>query len=99
MRSVYLVSYDISDQKRWRKVYRILRDHGDPLHYSVFRCDLSPMENVSLTSALTDVINHSEDRIMIVNLGPSEGRCNDWIVFFGRANETLGPFDGDAVII
>jgi len=52
-------------------------------HYSVFRCDLNPKGRVELVAALTDLINHDRDRIMIVNLGPSDGTANERIEFLG----------------
>ena len=35
-----LVSYDISDDKRRRKVCKILEGYGYRVQYSVFECDL-----------------------------------------------------------
>jgi len=40
MRSVYLVCYDVADDKRLRKTYKKMRGFGDPVQYSVFRCEL-----------------------------------------------------------
>jgi CRISPR-associated protein Cas2 len=42
MRSVYLVCYDVADDKRLRPVYQTLVGAGDPLQYAVFRCALAP---------------------------------------------------------
>ena len=85
MRNRFIVSYDISDPKRLRRVHRTMRGFGDPLQYSVFRCDLSPSEKVLLHEALTPIINHREDQVMLVNLGPAEGRGNESIETLGRA--------------
>ncbi len=98
MRSTYLVSYDVSDPKRWRRVHQLLRDNGEALHYSVFRCNLSKVEVVTLTATLSEIINHRQDRVMIVNLGPSDGRVKRRIVFLGRANETPEGPDEDALV-
>lgn len=85
MRNRYLVSYDISDPKRLRRVHRALRGYGEPLQYSVFRCDLSPSERILLLEALTPLINHREDQVMLVNLGPADGRGQETIETLGRA--------------
>ena len=85
MRNRYLVSYDIADAKRLRRVYRTLRGFGDWLQFSVFRCDLSPSELVLLREALTPIIHHREDQIMLVNLGPAERRGSETIETLGRA--------------
>jgi CRISPR-associated protein Cas2 len=54
----YLVAYDISHPRRLRRVHRIAKDHGEPLQYSVFVCNLTPTELISLKRALLAEINH-----------------------------------------
>lgn len=85
MRTCYIVAYDISDPKRLRRVHRTMRGYGDPLQYSVFRCILSPSERVLLLEALTPIINHREDQVMFINLGPADGRAHVSIATLGRA--------------
>ncbi len=85
MRTRYIVSYDISDPQRLRRVHRKLRGYGDPLQYSVFRCDLSPSERIMLIEALTPIIHHREDQVMLINLGPADGRASESIETLGRA--------------
>ena len=58
MRHTYIVSYDISDPKRLRKVFRICQDYGNHLQYSVFECDLSRVEYGDLETKLKGVIHH-----------------------------------------
>jgi CRISPR-associated protein Cas2 len=62
-----------------------MRGYGDPLQYSVFRCILSPSERVLLLEALTPIINHREDQVMFINLGPANGRAHVSIETLGRA--------------
>jgi CRISPR-associated protein Cas2 len=83
----FLVSYDISDQKRWRSVYRIMKEFGTRIHYSVFRCDLTPMGKMELVIALSEVINHNEDRVMIVDLGQVRDDVEGTIDFLGQVPE------------
>jgi len=78
-----VVSYDIMDPKRLHQVHRTMKAFGDPIHYSVFRCNLTAKGRVELVAALTDIIKHDQDRIMIVDLGPLEGRVEDRIEFLG----------------
>jgi CRISPR-associated protein Cas2 len=52
MRNVYLVCYDVADDKRLRKTYKTMCGFGDPLQYSVFRCELSAVERQSLKESL-----------------------------------------------
>lgn len=92
----YIVSYDIMERKRLHYVHRTLKGFGDPLHYSVFRCNLTNKGIVELIASLTEIIKHDEDRIMIVDLGPLEGRVEERIVFMGVHPPNSGP---EAVIV
>ncbi len=85
MRNRYIVSYDISDAKRLRRVHRTMRGYGEPLQYSVFRCDMSPSERILLKEALTRIINNREDQVMLINIGPVDGRACESIETIGRA--------------
>ena len=82
-RSIYLVSYDIMDEKRLTKVHKKMLAYGSPLQYSVFICDLSRKEKEMMISDLIELIKHDEDRIMIVNLGPVEGNAEERIEYLG----------------
>lgn len=37
---MYLVSYDISSDRRRKKIVNILENYGKRIQYSVFECDL-----------------------------------------------------------
>lgn len=79
-----MVSYDVSDPKRLRLLNRVMKGFGYGLHYSVFRCDLNSMGRVDLIACIDEVINHSEDRVMIVDLGPVDGSVEGRITFLGK---------------
>lgn len=89
MRSSYLVCYDISDDKRLRRVFRIMRDWGDHLQYSVFECHLTRADLVQLKAELSEVIHHAEDQVLFVNLGPAEGRGDRVITALGRPYSSI----------
>ncbi len=84
MRNRYLVSYDVSDAKRLRTMHKRLSGFGDPIQYSVFLCPLSAKEKVLLFEAVRNIIHQQEDRVMVVDLGPVEGRGQECIEFLGR---------------
>jgi CRISPR-associated endonuclease Cas2 len=42
MRTSYIVTYDIADDKRLRKVFQTMRKYGDHLQFSVFECPKDP---------------------------------------------------------
>lgn len=79
----YLVCYDICDAKRLSKVSTELESYGVRLQYSVFRCDLSDTDRVRLESTLSDLIKHSEDRILIIDLGVHSKRLDSAFKSFG----------------
>jgi CRISPR-associated protein Cas2 len=79
----YIVSYDIRDEKRLSQVHKAMLGFGEPVHYSVFRCDLTHKDRVELVAALTKLIDLDEDRVMIIDLGPVDGRVEERIEFMG----------------
>lgn len=85
MRSQFLVCYDVSDPKRLRKIYRKMHGFGTPLQYSVFLCALTPTEKVLLRAMIGEVINHHDDRVLVADLGPADGRGAGCFEFFGKS--------------
>jgi CRISPR-associated protein Cas2 len=85
MRNVYVVCYDISNDCRLRRVYKVMRGFGEHIQLSVFRCELSARERIEMLAALTLVINHDEDQVLIVDIGPADGRGATVFQALGRA--------------
>ena len=83
MRTSYLVCYDICDDKRLRKVFQTMRGFGDHLQYSVFECQLTGSDLARRRGELAKIINHREDQVLFVNLGPAEGRGERVITALG----------------
>lgn len=83
MRHRYVVAYDVVEPRRLRKVYKKMCGFGEWMQYSVFACSLSDVELTLMKDAIGGIINHAEDRVLIVDIGPVEGRA-------GRAFEFLG---------
>lgn len=86
MRLAYLVTYDVSDPKRLRRVFQILQGAGDHLQLSVFRCELNRRELVELRAKLSDAIHQTADQVLFADLGPAEGRGANAIAALGRAS-------------
>jgi CRISPR-associated protein Cas2 len=74
MRNIYVVCYDISNGRRLRRVYKLMRGFGEHIQLSVFRCELSRRERIEMIAALTPIINHDEDQVLLVDIGPADGR-------------------------
>jgi CRISPR-associated protein Cas2 len=83
MRNVYLVCYDVADDKRLRKTYKKMCGFGDPLQYSVFRCELSAVEKQLLKEALWSLLNLEQDRVMLLDMGPVGARGDECVEFWG----------------
>lgn len=96
MRSAYIVSYDITDQKRWRKVFKTMHGFGSRVQYSVFRCELSEADKVRMKAKLDRLIHHDEDQIIVIDIGPAPGRGDHCIDSIGRA---MKPIEREPVIV
>ncbi len=83
MRTTYLVCYDITDDKRLRKVFKTMRNFGDHLQYSVFECQMRAQDLARCRAELSQIIKPSEDQVLFVDLGPSEGRGERVITSMG----------------
>jgi len=81
----YIVSYDVMDVKRLRRVHERMMGFGDPIHYSVFGCRLTGRGRVELKAALLEIMDPDKDRIMIIDMGLSEGWMEERIEFLGVA--------------
>jgi CRISPR-associated protein Cas2 len=96
MRASYLVCYDICDEKRLRAVFKKMRAFGDHLQYSVFECQLTPTDLARCRAGLAEIIDHREDQVLFVNLGPAEGRGERVITALGRA---YTPIDSPCIVV
>ena len=84
MRTRYIVTYDISNDDRRNSVFKTLRGCGDHIQYSVFRCDLSDSERITMIATLHPLIDHNEDQILLIDLGPVDGRAANCVNSIGR---------------
>ena len=55
-----VVSYDISDDKRRRKVAEIMEGYGYRVQYSVFECDLTKNQMAAMKRALRPYVKSRE---------------------------------------
>jgi CRISPR-associated protein Cas2 len=69
MRNTYLVTYDIRDDKRLRKVFKAMRDFGDHLQYSVFECQFTPIDLAKCRHVLAGIIHHGDDQVPLIDPG------------------------------
>jgi len=91
----YLVSYDICDPKRLRKVARTCEDFGRRRQYSVFSCRLTAADLIRLKSRLYDIIERKTDQVLFI---PLCNRCAEGIESLGRPTEKYDTHDVVMVI-
>ena len=66
----YIVTYDISDNRRWRRVFKTMNGFGEWLQLSVFQCRLSRRQRAELETSLRAVIKAGEDHVLLIDIGP-----------------------------
>lgn len=98
MRSVYLVAYDVSNDKRRTKIFKKLKGYGEALQYSLFRCALTPNERLRLRAEMWELIDHATDRFLIVDLGPDDGRGHFALEAWGCALQDPAAHDGILIV-
>jgi CRISPR-associated protein Cas2 len=69
---LYIVTYDIGDQKRWRRVFKVMNGFGEWLQFSVFQCRLSMQRQAELIALLDGIIHHKDDHVLFVDIGPAD---------------------------
>lgn len=69
---LYIVTYDIADDRRWRRVYRVMNGYGRWLQLSVFQCRLTPRRRQDMAAALEAVIHNRDDHVLIIDVGPAD---------------------------
>ncbi|MGF1452912.1 MAG: CRISPR-associated endonuclease Cas2 [Opitutales bacterium] len=89
MRRNFIVSYDIRDDKRLRKVFKICKGYGEHLQYSVFECDLTEMEKADMETRLREVMNLHQDQVLFIDLGPAAYRGERTITALGQSYTKL----------
>lgn len=85
MRQRYIVTYDIAHPARLRAVFRALKGYGEHLQFSVFRCDLTKMALATMKAELTAIIDCAKDQVLIIDVGPTEGRGGEVFESLGKA--------------
>jgi len=92
---LYLVAYDISDPKRWRRVFRLMEGFGDWLQLSIFQCRLSPQKHAELIALLDGIIHHNDDHVILVDVGLAD-QVVPRVVSLGKA---YSPVERTPVIV
>jgi CRISPR-associated protein Cas2 len=81
----FLITYDVSDDKRRTSLFQFLEGQGDHAQYSVFLCDLSRTELANVRAQATEIINEREDQVLVLDLGPAERSLDHNLEVLGKA--------------
>ena len=84
----YLLTYDITEPKKWRQVYKLLLAWGHRVQYSVFRVRASERAIEELRCKLVKIID-VDDRLMIARL------CNSCTQHITLDGPPIQPFELD----
>lgn len=66
--TLYIVSYDIPDDRRRTRVHSALQGYGTWVQFSVFECFLDRKQRMKLEARLLKEINQKEDTVRIYGL-------------------------------
>jgi CRISPR-associated protein Cas2 len=64
----YVVAYDIPDDKRRTRVYKVLKGFGQWTEFSLFECFLTKKEMLQLRARLDKHLNAETDRVRIYTI-------------------------------
>jgi CRISPR-associated protein Cas2 len=68
---LYLVAYDIACPKRWRRIVKEVKSFCQRSQLSVFVCRASARRIERFENTLRNIMDHDEDRLMILDMGPA----------------------------
>jgi CRISPR-associated protein Cas2 len=87
-RNWHLVMYDVREDRRLRRVHRLLRNWGLPMQYSVFRvrCNARQLERMRFELGR---LLEEEDRLMVVRL------CDGCAARVSVRGQKMSPLEPD----
>lgn len=92
---LYIVTYDISDQKRWRKVFKLMHGYGEWLQLSVFQCRLSRRRHAELLATLDEMILREHDHVLMLDIGLTD-KVDPRVISLGKS---FNPVQREPVIV
>ena len=94
---MYLISYDIENNKIRNKIAKTLEDYGKRVQYSVFECHIDQERFQTLYMKLAELMEEEEKgniRFYQICLA-----CEKKTVVMGVENELLSTINDDTIII
>ena len=69
---MYIVTYDIANDRRWRRVFKAMNGFGEWLQLSVFQCRLSHRRRAELETLLRELVKTGKDHVLLIDVGPAD---------------------------
>lgn len=85
---LYIITYDIADPKRWRRVFKLMKGYGEWLQLSVFQCRLSRRRHAELIATLDGLILNEHDHVLMVDVGPAD-KVDPRVTSLGKGFDVL----------
>jgi CRISPR-associated protein Cas2 len=85
---LYIVTYDIANDRRWRRVFKLMRGYGRWLQLSVFQCRLTPRRRAEMARRLEALIHDRDDHVLILDLGPAD-KVDPHVESLGKSFESV----------
>lgn len=83
-KSWHLVTYDVRDPKRLRRVAKKLEGYGERLQYSVFRCRLDRVGLEKLCWELAGILKEEDDLLVM----PICGKCAERVPIHSTGDQS-----------
>lgn len=69
---LFIVTYDIASQRRWRRVFKAMHGYGEWIQLSVFQCRLSARRRAELETRLRELVKAGEDHVLLIEIGAAD---------------------------
>ena len=81
---LYVIAYDISDDRKRDKISKILEKYGIKVQYSIVECDLSKATVKALYQQMSKIIDKKTDKIYLY---PLDEECKRKVIYLGSREE------------
>lgn len=68
----WIICYDITDDKRRNKVVKVLESYGSRAQYSVFECDITHRQQMTIKAKLAKIVDADEDDMRFYPLNEAD---------------------------
>lgn len=85
---LYIITYDIADSRRWRKIFKLMKGYGEWLQLSVFQCRLSRRRHAELVAMLDEIILNNHDHVLMLDVGLAD-KVEPRVISLGKGFEPV----------